>query len=346
MNFRPGTQWEKDLLPSVAPIFRIDMEKNIACLIGTGFWISDRGHLVTARHVIQDNIDSDGNDKGPIFAVQTRRDRSIIVRGLSSSDMHPAFDLALCETYIPGADCDLTIPLPISLNFLDVKDKVCSFAVFSYAQNYENQFEGLRFVEFDGYLTSHFTEGKVEVRFAIGFSIGEVNTVFEEKRDSVMLPFPCIETSVRIYGGNSGGPLLDDKGRICGVHCSSYDGEKISYHVPTHGLLNLRMTKESLGLKDDSRELFSVMDLALNQKIECIPPLLDENRMFRSCLLLLRYVLRCKLNKEAVSTDFNFGEPSIQSKPNILQKTTSIISFSVIKFILGRLDPNKQRSSK
>ena len=32
-----------------------------------------------------------------------------------------------------------------------------------------------------------------------------------------MLPFPCIQTDVAIYGGNSGGPLLDMGGHLVGV---------------------------------------------------------------------------------------------------------------------------------
>ncbi|UUA75224.1 S1 family peptidase [Cellvibrio sp. QJXJ] len=307
MNFRPGTQWEKNLLPSIAPIFRIDLDKQIACLIGTGFWITKKGHLVTARHVIQDNIGGNGKDIGPIFAIQTRPDRSIIFRGLVCSDLHPNFDLALCETYCPVGDTELTVPLPISLNFLDVNEQVCSFAVFSYDQIYKNQYEGFTYIKFKGTLASQYTKGGVPIRFAIGFSIGEVSAIFEEKRDSVMLPFPCIETSVRIYGGNSGGPLIDNQGRICGIHCSSYDGDRISYHVPTHGLLNLQMTTTSFGITEESGKLCSVMDLAISQKIECVPPLLDESRLLRSCLLWIRYALRCKLNNEAISFDFNFG---------------------------------------
>lgn len=334
MNFRPGTQWERDLLPSIAPIFRIDLNKKIACLIGTGFWISQQGHLVTARHVIQDNIDGKGNDKGPIFAVQTRNDRSIIFRGLSSSDLHPMFDLALTETYIPGGVNEQTQPLPISLNFLDVKDAVCSFAVFSYDQTYENYVEGFTYIKFNGSLSTEYVNNVLPIQFAIGFSIGEVEAIFEEKRDSVMLPFPCIETSIRIYGGNSGGPLINSSGRVCGIHCSSYDGHKISYHVPSHGLLSLRVTTKSLGMEDKSRKFRSLMELALNQKLDCSPPLLDESRMLRSCLLWIKYALRCKSNNEPISEDINFGQSNLNSDPNIFHKYLSIISLSVIKLMI------------
>lgn len=336
MIFRPGTQWEKKLLPSIAPIFRIDPDKKIVYLIGTGFWITDKGHLVTARHVIQDNIDHSGEDKGPIFAVQMRQDRSVITRGLSKSDLHPSFDLALCETDIPGDGNESTIPLPISFHYLETKDRVCSFAVFSYEKNYEDQFEGFIPYTFNGSLTSSYTEGQIPVRFAIGFSIGEVNAIFEEKRDSVMMPFPCIETSVRIYGGNSGGPLLDDQGRICGIHCSSYDGERISYHVPTHGLLNLKMRAMSLGIKDESRNDRSIMDLAMDQKIECIPPLLDENRIARSFLIWIRYIRKCKQNNEVISRDINFGTSTLEIKQNVLEKISSYLIVSIICFILKR----------
>ena len=334
MNFRPGTQWERDLLPSIAPIFRIDLNKKIACLIGTGFWISQQGHLVTAKHVIQDNIDGKGNDKGPIFAVQTRSDRSIICRGLSSSDIHPLFDLALAETYIPGGVSEQTQPLPISLDFLDVKDAVCSFAVFSYDQIYENPAEGFTYIKFTGSLCTEYVNNVLTIQFAIGFSFGEVEAIFEEKRDSVMLPFPCIETSVRIYGGNSGGPLINSCGRVCGIHCSSYDRQNISYHVPSHGLLSLRVTTKSLGIEDGYSKFRSLMELALNQKLDCSPPLLDESRMLRSCLLWIQYALKCKFNNETISEDIIFGQSKSNSDPNFFHKYTSTISLSVLKLMI------------
>lgn len=122
-----------------------------------------------------------------------------------------------------------------------------------------------------------------------------------------MLNFPCIETTVPIFGGNSGGPLLDTRGRICGVHCTSFDGDRISYHVPIHGILNLKLSAESFGIQDPLRPLRSVMELAIEDKIFFEPPLLDWDGVIRSGLRWLGYAAKCAYRKERPSKDFYFG---------------------------------------
>lgn len=312
MIFRPGTKWEVDLLPSIAPIFRIDLSTKKMHLIGTGFWITDNGHLVTARHVIQDNMNSAGSDLGPIFALQTFPDRSFNVRSLSRSDLHPHFDLALSETVCAPQSKDLpTTPLTLSLEELEVLDPVCSFAVLSH-DHLSSDEDSATIYKFQGSMISNFTLKAEPLNFAVQFSIGEVKTIFEEKRDSVMLNFPCIETNVPIYGGNSGGPLLDQRGRICGVHCTSFDGDRISYHVPIYGIFSLNMAAQSLDAKAPSGKLISVLDLALNQDIYCEPPLLDTNRIIYSGLRWLWYAAKCFTRREMPSKDYYFGSSKVK----------------------------------
>jgi S1-C subfamily serine protease len=65
-------------------------------------------------------------------------------------------------------------------------------------------------------------------------SVGIVREIFETRRDSVVLPFPCYQVSARFDSGMSGGPLFDETGAICGLVCASVQGsheigEPISY---------------------------------------------------------------------------------------------------------------------
>ncbi|SRR6266852_2203222 len=64
----------KDGLIGIAPIYKVSFEGE-AELIGTGFWVTEKGHLITAWHVIADNIGKDGVDTGPIYAMQTLENR-------------------------------------------------------------------------------------------------------------------------------------------------------------------------------------------------------------------------------------------------------------------------------
>lgn len=52
-------------------------------------------------------------------------------------------------------------------------------------------------------------------------TVGEVATVFDDRRDSSLLNFPCFQTNARFDGGMSGGPIFNSTGQICGVICAA-----------------------------------------------------------------------------------------------------------------------------
>lgn len=56
-------------------------------------------------------------------------------------------------------------------------------------------------------------------------SVGEVVEVHQRQRDSIRLNFPCFRTNARFEGGMSGGPLINDRGEVCGLVCSSLVGD-------------------------------------------------------------------------------------------------------------------------
>lgn len=58
-------------------------------------------------------------------------------------------------------------------------------------------------------------------------SIGEVTTVYDERRDFGFLNFPCFETNARFDGGMSGGPVFDSSGRICGLVCAALNTDDV-----------------------------------------------------------------------------------------------------------------------
>jgi len=311
MRFRPypGTRKDLDLLTAIAPVFRIDLLRSEAKLIGTGFWVTDVGHLVTAWHVVEENIDADGVDRGPIFAIQTFADRSIAVRNFRKSDKHPKFDLALSETVTaPPCVHRPTTPIAMTLDKFTVGDQVFSFAVLAHDQASDNEaLNGHTAYSFTGELSIAQLEGFILVAFDVRLSVGHVSTIFETMRDTVMLPFPCIQTNVPIYGGNSGGPLFDIRGRICAVHCTSFGGNDIAFHVPIEAVLELRTGAEPLGLKDRLRKNVSLIELAVDRKVVFDPPILDYDKLARSILCWLYYALKCLARRELPSRTIQFA---------------------------------------
>lgn len=56
---------------------------------------------------------------------------------------------------------------------------------------------------------------------AKGLNWRQTEGAYLKDRDSVMLPFSCLQSDIPIYGANSGGPVFDDEGRACAVNCTS-----------------------------------------------------------------------------------------------------------------------------
>jgi hypothetical protein len=305
----PNRHKELDLITGIAPIFRIDLITNEVKLIGTGFWVTDAGHLVTAWHVVDENIDEDGIDVGPIFAVQTFPDRSVAVRVFKSSDKHPLFDLALSETVTaPPQTNKPTTPIHLSLDDLSVGDSVFSFAVLAVSQIFENEkVPGHTVYRFQSEVSGDYLTRPTSLEFAVRLSFGSISEIFEQMRDRVMLPFPCIQSDVPIYGGNSGGPLLDLRGRICAVHCTSFGGNDIAFHVPILGVLNLQTRAQSLGIEDAAKPYRTIAQLALLQKVSFDPPMLDATTPVRSLLRWLAYIVKCLIRVKRASMTTNFG---------------------------------------
>lgn len=52
-------------------------------------------------------------------------------------------------------------------------------------------------------------------------SVGRVTMVYPRGRDSVIAPFPCFSTNARYDDSMSGGPVINDEGRLCGIICSN-----------------------------------------------------------------------------------------------------------------------------
>lgn len=231
------------------------------------------------------------------------------VRNLVKSDKHPQFDLALSETRTapPGIGRP-TSPIAMSLDELRVGESVFSFAVAASDQLFSNE-------KLPGHSAHHFSgamqiEGLLSpepLTFVVRLSFGHVSEIFETMRDSVMLPFPCIQTSVPIYGGNSGGPLFDIRGRICAVHCTSYEGSDIAFHVPIQGVLDLHARAQSLGIEDPVRKNRSILELAVEQTVLFEPPMLDADRLLRSLLRWLWYAVKCLSRGERPSTQVHLA---------------------------------------
>lgn len=268
-----GGKYLNDPLVGTAPIFKVSPE-GVSQLIGTGFWVTTHGHLITAWHVIEDNIGMDGVDEGPIYAVQTLLDRKLIFRSLRKTHKHGTSDLALCSTMAPKCDVPPTIPHMLTLDEPEIGARLHTYAFLSPEQDFSGEKDqGVTSFEFRGMGFIPDLDIRYELSYMARVSLGTVTDWFRDRRDDVMLPFPCIQSDMPVYGANSGGPVFDQKGRVCGVNCTSYQGADISFHVPLRGALELFARDIELIPEDPVPRSRSVLELGLAGRVAFDPPL-------------------------------------------------------------------------
>lgn len=263
-------------LVGIAPIYKLswDLEPEF---VGTGFWINHTGLLITAAHVIEANFDKSGNDVGYIVAFQTTPDLRLFHRMILRSDRHPTFDLALCETErfvdengkpIPSEPLELTTEMP------PIGSPVFTHAFSSRSASFAGEkFEGIPAGTYEGGFVNPKTGKDQEIEFVARLGFGQVMEIFTEARDKVMMPFPCFRSDIPVYGGNSGGPVFDHRGRICGVNCSQFQGTDIAFHVPLEGILGLRVKDVELIPEDPTPRNRTVFELGLARRVPFKPSL-------------------------------------------------------------------------
>jgi Trypsin-like peptidase domain len=102
---------------------------------------------------------------------------------------------------------------------------------------------------------------------------GIVGQIFPERRDSAMLTFPCFEVHAKFFPGMSGGLVVDEYGRLCGLVCAGLDFQDpntppLSYAATLWPLLTTIIAADVEGHPRGAS--YPVIDLALDQKIHAI----------------------------------------------------------------------------
>ena len=174
-------------------------------IVGTGFWISRYGLFLTARHVVDELIEKDG-ELTRAYAFHWTQEGKIHLRVIRSVTRLHAADLAIgqADNYV---DKFPNAPLPnrrtkLTTSVPPIGSKVVTFA---YPENEVLEFSRdeppvIRGDRFEGVLLRNVT-----------------------KSDHPFIPYPYLETSIEVRSGASGGPVFDDRGRVVGVNCRGWD---------------------------------------------------------------------------------------------------------------------------
>ena len=91
-------------------------------------------------------------------------------------------------------------------------------------------------------------------------------------RDRGMMRHPCYRVSVDIFGGASGAPIADQKGRVFGVNCTGVKGQsKLGYVTRINELLDLWINDTIID--GHRRDRVDVAELARAGLITFVPPI-------------------------------------------------------------------------
>jgi len=196
---------------------------------GTGFIVSEEGHILTNKHVV--------NKEGARFTVITNAGDSYEVEILGVDPMN---DLAL----IKPIDENVQLPAPLILGDSDqIQIGQTAIAI------------GNSLGEFSHTVTTGIVSG-IDRRVTAGDGLG-----FSEVLEEV------IQTDAAINPGNSGGPLLNSAGQVVGINTAmSQSGQLIGFAIPIND--GVKFVQDIIEYGEVIRPYLGVRYVMIDKKIQ------------------------------------------------------------------------------
>jgi|GEM_PF-539556 len=188
---------------AIFPIFK-NGEDGECHLVGTGFFITHNGVFVTAKHVLKDAFDRDGNSTHALN-VGHIGPSGFAMRRIFGFSSHPAGDLAVAVAQ-PFFHNDTGEPLLNSRLILSMIPPSIGDPVVTYA--YPNSFAVQKSEKSqDIHCNSAYYNGHIEELLPHGNG-GKIEGA-------------CFRTTIHLHGGSSGGPVFGRHGNVIGINSSS-----------------------------------------------------------------------------------------------------------------------------
>ena len=270
-GFNPLKFFGHRLQQVILPIFAIADGEIVH--LGTGFIITPDGLMITAKHVIEEVFEKrlrkrDGSNtfykNVELYAMyitnaENKEIPGTTIGGQWPIDMAwyvPELDIAYCWLRNAVVNCEpfkFQTCLLLSPGLPKVDDEILGFGYYKSAGAFTGEKVGEKKV--------------VDYAHETAFTTGKIQEVFFPKL-SEFHNFPCFQTTARFEGGMSGGPIFSgssEKGGVCGVICSAFDGQGEDGEYTSFGSLiwpSLAMTLEMKIEAEPEIERVSVYELA------------------------------------------------------------------------------------
>ena len=205
-----------DAKEAIFPIIKQDIHTNQFSLVGTGFFISSTGLLMTAKHVLQDVI-SNQKAVGPIGILHCLPNNEYKMRSITRGFWSRHSDVAVAQLDQP-VHKETKAVLQNKLLKLSTSKPSINDIVFTFV-----------------YPASEFSKEDSSQKIVLcpSFYEGKLIESFPKGRDRTMLPNPCWRTDIYIHGGASGGPVFNSKGFVIGINSTSLNIAPNCSHIST-----------------------------------------------------------------------------------------------------------------
>lgn len=218
------------LSEAVVPVLAQDIDNHQFRFVGTGFFISQEGLMITAKHVL-DAVRPEGKVIGPIGVCHMTEDDKYFMRNIKQSFEYPNSDVVVVVLDQPRHKVtgEILRNKIVTLSFDDchVGDDICTFA-------YPNS-------------VVESSDKNYIMEFSPAFFEGKLITEYPSGRDKTMLPNPCWQTDMHIHGGASGGPVFNSQGHVIGINSTSLtDDTSCSFISTIYHIMNLMIRNISV----------------------------------------------------------------------------------------------------
>ncbi|MGH6803624.1 MAG: S1 family peptidase [Methyloceanibacter sp.] len=219
---------------------------------------------LTARHVMVDHLQRFGHVNGipnfNVWVVHVRDEPEYSIWDVDRLWLSPHSDLAIFHTkpYNDIASSEGHVPVVV----LDLRPPAIGHRIVGFGYH-----SAAGRIRFDEHGTKH-----IEIDADGAATLGEVRDVHELRRDQ-RLNFPCYQANARFDGSMSGGPVMNDRGHVCGIICSSLPSddpniEHVCYAATLWPLMGIAIDIATTGEPQD--RFYPLLDLARNKVIAAL----------------------------------------------------------------------------
>ena len=196
-----------------------DLGKSNPTIVGTALSIRN-GVLITAKHILDETRDA---------TEHTNINRNLCALQVLPNSDHVKWEITHMVVH---EDADLAV-LFAEQNSNRNSHVVPQFSISRRAPQRGEWIVAHGYVKGELNVISRSPDGGgvMEISNKCQTSFGVVKEVYEDSRDSIMLPCPCFEVSGRFSPGMSGGPVFNRKAELCGIVSTGIEGAKSSFAV-------------------------------------------------------------------------------------------------------------------